>query len=229
MYTPPFKVTDEMMSLLISICSQSPQADNKVEIPAWSIDSISCSYGVGLRMCGEHPHWAPVLLDSLLDWIRNSSCHLLIRCAVFYYEFIQICPFSENNRMIAQQLRDSILSQWDAALGGNGINIPESELNTALESADATQVIVLTLQAIKKAVTVKSVTHKSPKRRISPVEQLLNHIRKHPGSKRNDLLTALPSLSARMLDRHLLALKEEGAIEYQGSRKTGAYYPAATR
>lgn len=217
------------MGLLISICTKTPQADKKVNIPEWSTDSICSEYGVALRTNGENPHWVPVLLTSLLAWLRGSSCHLLIRCAVFCYEFIRICPFSEKNQIIAQHLRDRILAQWNPSIGEHGINIPEAELKNALEEFDATQLITLTLRAIQKAITVSPVVSRSSHRRVSPVEQLLNYIRKHPGSKRNDLLEALPSLSPRMLDRHLLTLKEEGSIEYLGSRKTGAYYPAATR
>ena len=229
MYAPLFKITDEIMNLLIAICSQSPNAENNIEMPVWSAETICSTFGVQLRAFGKHPHWVPVLLDALLAWLRDSPCHLLIRCAVFYYEFIHICPFAEKNQLIAQRLRDCILKQWHPALGDSGVNIPEDELMAALEEPDATQVIFLTLQAINKSISVKTVSRRISKRRISPVEQLLNYIRKHPGSKRNDLLAALPSLSARMLDRHLVALKEEGSIEYLGSRKTGAYYPAATR
>ena len=92
---------------------------------------------------------------------------------------------------------------------------------------DASEFVLLSLRAILAALQQEEPTvrpHNRIPRKTSPSDQLLAYLRRHPGSKRNDLLNALPELSARMLDRHLQALKDDGSIEYRGSRKTGAYF-----
>jgi DNA-binding HxlR family transcriptional regulator len=104
--------------------------------------------------------------------------------------------------------------------------IPD-EANIALAATDASDFIRSSLHAILATLQNKprqQVLSRPSRQQSTPAHQILSFIRKHPGSKRQDLLAALPAISQRMLDRHLQTLRDSGQIEYRGSRKTGAYY-----
>ena len=101
------------------------------------------------------------------------------------------------------------------------------EVPAVLPEHDATTYVEHALHRIYeqlKSATLQAGTSISQ----NPAErEIVNYLQQNPGSKRQDLLQALPRLSARVLDRHLQHLREAGCIEYRGSRKTGAYYPCS--
>lgn len=53
----------------------------------------------------------PTLMAELLDWLKNSEDHLLIRSCVFHYEFEFIHPFIDGNGRIGRLWQSLILSQ----------------------------------------------------------------------------------------------------------------------
>lgn len=138
-----------------------------------------------------------------------------------------IRPFEAGNGPLATRLQQHLLGIFHPRCAEVQTLIPPHEYEEALAAADASEFVLLSLRAILAALQQEEPTvrpHNRIPRKTSPSDQLLAYLRRHPGSKRNDLLNALPELSARMLDRHLQALKDDGSIEYRGSRKTGAYF-----
>lgn len=231
MYAPPFTVTEESLGLLVEIGTRLPGANNAPETRHFSTDKLCAEHAVlggsgSLRTTGARPHWVPVLLHALLDWVQHTRSHPLIRSAVLHYELLGIRPFSSGNEMLAERLQRCMLADFHPCFSKLEIHIPPQEYNHALAAPDATEFITLSLRAILAALKTQPAERPRATRRTSPAEQLLAYLRRHPGSKRQDIMAALPELSARMLDRHLQNLKDSGQIEYRGSRKTGAYYPA---
>lgn len=45
---------------------------------------------------GTLPQYIPELVMELLDWVKNSDVHMLIRSCVFHYEFELIHPFADK-------------------------------------------------------------------------------------------------------------------------------------
>lgn len=235
MFTPPYTVTDNALSLLVEIGRLLPRHEDGSPIPQWNQEDI-CHEHAALggdgryRTGGRHPHWIPVLMAELLEWVRHTTSHPLIRGAVLHYELMSIFPFSSGNDTLAAHVHQSLLAAYHPRFENLNLHLPAADYNLALAAPDASELITLSLHAILDALGKPTQEHPRATRRQSPAEQLLNYLRRHPGSKRSDIMTALPSISPRMLDRHLQALKDSGQIEYRGSRKTGAYYPAvATR
>lgn len=230
MYNPPFAISPESMKLLSNICEK--QKIHITEQPELSLqlgDILAAHAAMGgearFRQSPPTPHWAPVLTNALLQWVNTSPTHPLIRAAVFHYELVHIRPFEAGNRKvaeyIAQVIRRTVISECSFTLD------PDM-YNRAMAVTDASEYIHASLQAILAALqqrTAKAKPETTHRRQSSPLEQLLHYLRRHPGSKRQDIMAALPALSARMLDRHLQTLRASGQIEYRGSRKTGAYYP----
>lgn len=51
---------------------------------------------------GTLPDYVPGLVVELLDWVRDSEFHMLIKSCVFHYELELIHPFSDGNGRIGR-------------------------------------------------------------------------------------------------------------------------------
>ena len=51
---------------------------------------------------GTLPQYVPDLVMELLDWVKNSDVHMLIRSCVFHYEFELIHPFADGNGRVGR-------------------------------------------------------------------------------------------------------------------------------
>ena len=64
---------------------------------------------------GTLPQYVPDLVMELLDWVKNSDVHMLIRSCVFHYEFELIHPFADGNGRVGRLWRTLLLSEWNPA------------------------------------------------------------------------------------------------------------------
>ena len=62
---------------------------------------------------GTLPQYVPDLVAELLDWVRDSDLHMLIRSCVFHYELELIHPFADGNGRIGRLWHTLLLSQWN--------------------------------------------------------------------------------------------------------------------
>lgn len=61
---------------------------------------------------GALPDFAPGLTKELLDWVRDSDIHMLIKSCVFHYELEVIHPFADGNGRIGRLWHTLLLTQW---------------------------------------------------------------------------------------------------------------------
>ena len=61
------------------------------------------------------PQYVPNLVMELLDWVKNSDVHMLIRSCVFHYEFELIHPFANGNGRVGRLWHTLLLSKWNPA------------------------------------------------------------------------------------------------------------------
>ena len=61
---------------------------------------------------GTLPDYAPGLTAELLEWIKNSDIHMLIKSCVFHYELEVIHPFADGNGRIGRLWHTLLLTQW---------------------------------------------------------------------------------------------------------------------
>jgi len=64
---------------------------------------------------GTLPQYVPDLVMELLDWVKNSDIHMLIRSCVFHYELELIHPFADGNGRIGRLWHTLLLSRWNPA------------------------------------------------------------------------------------------------------------------
>lgn len=64
---------------------------------------------------GTLPQYVPELVMELLDWVKNSDVHMLIRSCVFHYEFELIHPFADGNGRVGRLWHTLLLSRWNPA------------------------------------------------------------------------------------------------------------------
>ena len=65
---------------------------------------------------GTLPDYAPGLTMELLDWIKDSNIHMLIKSCVFHYELEVIHPFADGNGRIGRLWHTLLLTQWNRFL-----------------------------------------------------------------------------------------------------------------
>ncbi len=51
----------------------------------------------------------------LLDWVRDSQMHMLIRSCVFHYVLELIHSFPDGNRCVGRLWHTLLLSKWNSA------------------------------------------------------------------------------------------------------------------
>ena len=63
---------------------------------------------------GTLPQYVPQLVGELLDWVRDSEVHPLIKSCVFHYELELIHPFSDGNGRVGRLWHTLLLSRWNS-------------------------------------------------------------------------------------------------------------------
>ena len=102
--------------------------------------------GVGIHKGDKVVHVAPqadrvqFLMNDLLNWLKHTDDHPLIRSCVFHYEFEFIHPFSDGNGRMGRLWQTLILGQWRSLFYSlpieNTIKNNQQAYYTALASAD---------------------------------------------------------------------------------------------
>lgn len=64
---------------------------------------------------GTLPQYVPDAVMNLLEWVKNSDLHMLIRSCVFHYEFELIHPFADGNGRVGRLWHTLLLSKWNPA------------------------------------------------------------------------------------------------------------------
>ena len=109
---------------------------------------------------GTLPDYVPGLVTELLDWVRDSDFHMLIKSCVFHYELELIHPFADGNGRIGRLWHTLLLTQWKPMFAWlpveSIIHDRQDEyyqaINRSNNEAESTAFIEFMLSAIKEAL-----------------------------------------------------------------------------
>ena len=109
---------------------------------------------------GTLPQYVPDLVMELLDWVKTSEVHMLIRSCVFHYEFELIHPFADGNGRVGRLWHTLLLSKWNPAFAWlpveSIIHDRQQEyydaINASNDAGESTVFIEFILSAIKASL-----------------------------------------------------------------------------
>lgn len=109
---------------------------------------------------GTLPQYVPDLVMELLDWVKNSDVHMLIRSCVLHYEFELIHPFADGNGRVGRLWHTLLLSKWNPAFAWlpveSIIHDRQQEyyaaINASNDAGESTVFIEFMLSAIKASL-----------------------------------------------------------------------------
>lgn len=109
---------------------------------------------------GTLPQYVPDLVMELLDWVKNSDIHILIRSCVFHYELELIHPFADGNGRIGRLWHTLLLSKWNPVFAWlpveSIIHDRQQEyykaINASNDAGESTVFIEFMLSAIKASL-----------------------------------------------------------------------------
>ena len=109
---------------------------------------------------GTLPQYVANLIMELLDWVKDSDIHMLIRSCVFHYELELIHPFADGNGRIGRLWHTLLLSRWNPAFAWLPVESmiharqPEyyAAINASNDAGESTVFIEFMLSTIKASL-----------------------------------------------------------------------------
>jgi len=109
---------------------------------------------------GTLPQYVPDLVIELLDWVKDSNIHMLIRSCVFHYELELIHPFADGNGRIGRLWHTLLLSKWNPTFAWLPVESmiharqPEyyAAINASNNAGESTEFIEFMLSTIKASL-----------------------------------------------------------------------------
>lgn len=171
---------------------------------------------------GTLPDYVPGLVMELLDWVRDSEFHMLIKSCVFHYELELIHPFSDGNGRIGRLWHTLLLTQWKPMFAWlpveSMIHDRQDEyyqaINRSNKEAESTVFIEFMLSAIKEALLEAVQTGSAENR--STEEQRWHQIKyflEKNGTITNADVRKMLGVSAATANRILAMMTEKGRIK----------------
>ena len=171
---------------------------------------------------GTLPDYVPGLVVELLDWVRDSEFHMLIKSCVFHYELELIHPFSDGNGRIGRLWHTLLLTQWKPMFAWlpveSMIHDRQDEyyqaINRSNNEVESTIFIEFMLSAIKEALLEAVQTGRAENR--STEEQRWHQIKyflEKNGTITNADVRKMLGVSAATANRILATMTEKGRIK----------------
>lgn len=200
----------------------------------------SCGVGVfgqqGLAHLAPPAERVPALMSELMEWLKKSKDHLLIRSCVFHYEFEFIHPFIDGNGRMGRYWQTMLLSKWKALFAWipveTIIKANQKEYYNAIAISDkqgkSTEFIAFMLRCLYDSLkqyqmekVADKVTYKVADKKLNPTEEkILKLIDSNPYMTINDICVNL-KMSDSGVRKNLAALRAKCVIKRIGANKNG--------
>lgn len=172
---------------------------------------------------GTLPDYVPQLVMELLDWLRDSDFHMLIKSCVFHYELELIHPFADGNGRIGRLWHTLLLAQWKPMFAWLPVesiihdrqNEYYNAINRSNFEGESTAFIEFMLSAIKEALIEAVQTSgiaESAKKDALRWHEIECFLKKN-GTIGNSDVRQMFQISAATANRILAKLCEKGKIQ----------------
>ena len=190
--------------------------------------------GVGVYKGGEPIHIAPEhedvphLMNELMEWIRDSDTHPLIKGCIFHCRFEYIHPFVDGNGRMGRLWHTLIISRWRHAFSHlpieSWINLRRRDYYDSLTEADngnITVFIKFMLSMIRMAADefADEILYEE-KSALNIEKQISEMISGRPGITAGGMARLL-EVNIRTVKRYLSSMTKKGIIVRVGSDKSG--------
>ncbi len=182
---------------------------------------------------GTLPDYVPGNTMELLEWVRSSDFHMLIKSCVFHYELELIHPFADGNGRIGRLWHTLLLTQWKPLFAWlpveSIIHDRQSEyydaINRSNYEGESTSFIVFMLSAIKEAL-MEAVQTSGAAESMTTDElrwYKIDRFLKKNGTITNADVRQLFQVSSATANRILAKLADEGKLQKIRLGKCWAY------
>lgn len=195
---------------------------------------VADSKGNILHM-GMLPRYVPENVERLLDWVRDSELPMVIKSAVFHYEFELIHPFADGNGRLGRLWHTRLLLEWDSLFAWLPVEsiIHERQqeyyhaINVSNDAGESTAFIEFMLSAIKTALLEAGGAKEKPlgknaQNAILRRQFVLDYLAENSLIRNADLCEGL-GVSPATANRILRELSENGTLERVRIGKFWAY------
>ena len=171
---------------------------------------------------GTLPDYVPGLVMELLNWVRESDFHMLIKSCVFHYELELIHPFADGNGRIGRLWHTLLLTQWKPMFAWlpveSIIHDRQDEyyraINRSNNEAASTSFIEFMLSAMKEALMEAVQVHNTEN--MSREDQRWYQIKRF--LKKNGMITnadvrEMFMVSSSTANRILAKMTDDGKIQ----------------
>ena len=181
---------------------------------------------------GTLPDYVPGLVMELLDWVRDSDFHMLIKSCVFHYELELIHPFADGNGRIGRLWHTLLLTHWKPMFAWLPVEFMIHDrqdeyyqaINRSNNEAESTAFIEFMLSAIKEALleAVQSGNTESTSVEEQRWLQIERFLKKH-GTITNADVREMLGVSSATANRVLAKNVEAGKIQKVRIGKSWGY------
>lgn len=183
--------------------------------------------GDTLIHAGTPAAYVPEVMSDIFGWLKATSMHPLLASCVFHFEFEFCHPFADGNGRTGRLWHTLLLSRWRPVLAWlpveSTIRKRQSGYYRVLAESDASgsseAFVEFMLETIKEALLPFA---KPTSKQDRAKAQVLEFFAEHPSGSIAQLAEHL-GLSKRSAERIVAELKKEGALERQGSARSGIW------
>lgn len=184
---------------------------------------------------GTLPAYVPESVEKLLNWVKSSDAHMLIKSCVFHYEFELIHPFADGNGRIGRLWHTLLLSKWAPIFAWLPVESliyrHQDEYYQVFNDANATGegtvfvsfMLGILRGAIQEAYDTEMELAQDVARSAGLRRQKIVGFLRDNGKITNSDVRQLLGVSPATANRILAQLTREGRLVRIGSRKTTAY------
>lgn len=179
---------------------------------------------------GMLPRYAPEAVEDLLEWVRDSDLHPLIKGCVFHYQFEVIHPFQDGNGRTGRLWHTLLLSRWKPIFAWLPVEsvIHDRQdryyaaINCSNEEDDATSFVEFMLDAIEESLREAIGMSDKMSDKANREAVILEYLGSHETIS-NGIVQKLCSVSASTANRILRKMAETGTIKRVAANRGTKY------